>query len=71
MCCIGDIGESLHDPTAYSINPLREMQILGMDPARENWDSWTINVREEAFQKMVMEFNPALSGYFKEAWDKG
>ena len=71
LCCVGDIGESLEEPLKYSVHTLWEMQILGMDPARENWDRWTINVRDEAFQRMVMEFNPALSGYFKRTWDKG
>jgi hypothetical protein len=71
LCCVGDIGESLEEPLTYSVHTLWEMQILGMDPAKEDWDNWTVNVRDEAFRKMVMEFNPALSDYFKEAWDKG
>ena len=71
LCCVGDIGESLEEPLKYSVHTLWEMQILGMDPAKENWDRWTINVRDEAFQKTVMEFNPALFAYFKGAWGKG
>ena len=47
MCCVGDIGESLEDPVSYSINTLWEMQVLGMDPQKEDWDNWTIDVREE------------------------
>ncbi len=65
MCCIGDIGESLEDPISYSMNTLREMQILGMDPQKENWHSWTIDVREEEMKKRIAEFDPSLFDYFK------
>jgi hypothetical protein len=66
MCCIGDIGESLEDPVSYSINTLREMQILGMNPRKENWDNWTVDVREEEMRKRISDFNPSLFDYFKE-----
>ncbi len=66
MCCVGDIGESLEDPISYSINTLREMQILGMDPQKENWDNWTIDVREEEMKKKIYDFNPSLLDYFKD-----
>ena len=68
ICCVGDIGESLDDPISYSLNTLREMQILGMDPQRENWDDWTVDVREERFRQKVLEFNPALVEYFQKIW---
>ena len=70
MCCVGDIGESLEDPVQYAIRTLWEMQIVGMDPAKENWDHWTVNVRESEFQGKVKEFNPALLEYFRETWNK-
>jgi hypothetical protein len=68
MCCVGDIGESLEDPFQYSIQTLWEMQILGMDPKKENWDAWTVDVRGEKFKKKVFDFNPTLFEYFKEIW---
>jgi hypothetical protein len=68
ICCIGDIGESLEDPVSYSINTLREMQILGMDPQKENWDAWTVDVREESFKKRVFQFDPTLVEYFQKIW---
>jgi hypothetical protein len=51
LCCVGDIGESLEEPLKYSVHTLWEMQILGMNPAKENWDNWTINVRDERSRK--------------------
>jgi hypothetical protein len=66
MCCIGDIGESLEDPVSYTINTLWEMQALGMDPRKENWDNWTVDIREEGMRKRIDDFNPSLSGYFKD-----
>jgi hypothetical protein len=71
MCCVGDIGESLEDPLEYSIHTLWEMQILGMDPKKENWDSWTVNVREKSFEKKLTDFKPELVNYFKELWKHG
>ncbi len=68
MCCVGDIGESLDDPIQYSLHTLWEMQVLGMDPKREDWDLWTVEVREESFQKRVRDFKPSLIEYFKEIW---
>ena len=65
MCCVGDIGESIEDPIAYSINTLREMQILGMDPRKENWDRWTIDVREEEMKERIHDVSPSLLDYFK------
>jgi hypothetical protein len=70
MCCIGDIGESLDDPLQYSIQTLWEMQILGMDPKKEDWDAWSVDVQGERFKKKVLDFNPALFEYFKEIWKK-
>jgi len=66
MCCVGDIGESLDDPLQYSIHTLWEMQALGMDPKKENWDAWTVDVRQERFKKKIIDFNPSLFEYFKE-----
>jgi hypothetical protein len=68
MCCIGDIGESLEDPVGYSIHTLWEMQILGMDPKKEDWDAWTIDVRTEEMKKKIQDFNPSLAAYFKDLW---
>ena len=68
MCCVGDIGESLENPTQYSIHTLWEMQILGMDPKKEDWDAWTVDVRGKEMKKKVNDFNPALTDYFKEIW---
>ena len=68
MCCIGDIGESLEDPIQYSVHTLWEMQTLGMNPQKENWANWTVNVRQKEFQEKVEQFNPALFEYFNEAW---
>jgi len=68
MCCVGDIGESLEDPLQYSIHTLWEMQILRMDPKKEDWNSWTVDVWEKSFQKKVFDFNPALADYFQEIW---
>ena len=68
MCCVGDIGESLGDPLQYSIHTLWEMQILGMDPGKEDWGAWTVDVRGKMFQKKVSDFNPALFDYFKGIW---
>jgi hypothetical protein len=71
MCCVGDIGESLEDPVQYSIHTLWEMQILEMDPRKEDWDAWTIDVREKRFQKKLADFNPELVHYFKELCEHG
>jgi hypothetical protein len=71
MCCVGDIGESLEDPIQYSIHTLWEMQILEMDPHKENWNAWTVDVREKSFKNKVSDFNPALIEYFKEIWKDG
>jgi hypothetical protein len=68
MCCVGDIGESLENPIQYSIQTLWEMQILGMDPRKEDWSAWTVDVRTEEFKKKVQEFNPSLADYFKDIW---
>ncbi len=69
MCCVGDIGESLEEPLQYSIHTLWEMQILRMDPKKEDWGVWTVDVRGKCFQKYVQEFNPALAEYFKGIWE--
>jgi len=68
MCCVGDIGESLEDPLSYSVHTLWEMQVLGMDPKKENWDAWTVNVKGKDFKKQVSEFKPELTDYFKNIW---
>jgi hypothetical protein len=68
MCCVGDIGESLEDPLRYSIHTLWEMQILRMDPKKEDWSTWTVDVWKKSFQKNVFDFNPALADYFQEIW---
>jgi hypothetical protein len=68
MCSFGDICESLYNPLQYSIQTLWEMQILGMDPKKEDWDAWTVDVRDKGFKKKVSDFNPALFEYFKEIW---
>lgn len=68
MCCVGDIGESLEDPIQYAIHTLWEMQILGMDPKVENWDAWSINVKEKDFKNRVSHFKPELIDYFQDLW---
>jgi hypothetical protein len=68
LCCVGDIGESLENPVQYAIHTLWEMQILGMDPRKEDWSAWTVDVRAKPFQKKVSDFNPALADYFKDLW---
>jgi hypothetical protein len=68
MCCVGDVGESLEDPIQYSLHTLWEMQVLGMDPKKENWGAWSINVREKDFENKVSHFKPELIDYFKELW---
>ncbi len=69
MCCVGDIGESLEDPVNYSIHTLWEMQVLGMDPKKEDWSAWTVDIRTEGMKKRVSEFNPSLADYLKEIWE--
>jgi hypothetical protein len=69
MCCVGDIGESLEDPIQYSIHTLWEMQVLGMDPKKEDWSAWTIDIQGEEMKKKVYDFNPSLADYFKEIWE--
>ena len=69
MCCVGDIGESLEDPLQYSVHTLWEMKLLGMDPKKENWDAWTVNVREKDFKKRVLDFKPELTHYFSDIWE--
>lgn len=68
MCCVGDVGESLEDPKTYSIRTLSEMQLLGMDPKKEDWDAWTIDVRTEEMKKKISDFNPSLAEYLKDLW---
>jgi hypothetical protein len=68
MCCVGDIGESLENPVQYSVHSIWEMQILGMDPKKEDWSGWTIDVRTEEMKKRVHDFNPSLADYFMEIW---
>ena len=68
MCCVGDIGESLEDPIQYSIHTLWEMQVLGMDPKKEDWGAWTVNVREKGFKNKVSDFKPELIKYFHDLW---
>jgi len=68
LCCVGDIGESLKNPVEYSIHTLWEMQILRMDPSKEDWSAWTVDVRTEEMKKKVHDFNPSLADYFREIW---
>lgn len=68
MCCVGDIGQSLEDPFSYTLHTLWEMEILGMDPRKEDWNQWSINVRDENFRKRVLDFKPHLVEYFKSLW---
>ncbi len=69
MCSVGNLVESLDHPIQYSIHTLWEMQSLGMDPKKENWDAWTINVREKDFQKKVSDFSYSLYEYFHGIWE--
>jgi hypothetical protein len=45
------------------------MQVLGMDPKKEDWSSWTVNIRAEEMRKKISEFNPSLAEYFKTIWE--
>ena len=69
MCCVGDIGKSLEDPINYSIHTLWEMQVHGMDPKKEDWSAWTVDIRTQEMKKKISEFNPSLADYFKEIWE--
>ncbi len=68
MCCIGDIKESLENPVQYSIHTLQEMQILGMDPKKEDWNAWTISPQTEEMKRKVQTFSLSLADYFEEIW---
>jgi hypothetical protein len=68
MCSVGNVTESLEDPFQYATHTLWEMQILGMDPKKENWEAWTVDVHHEQFRKGVADFNPGLHDYFREIW---
>ncbi len=68
MCCVGDIGESLEDPISYTLHTLWEMELLGMDPNQEDWNRWSVNVRDINFKKRVLDFKPHLAEYFKSLW---
>jgi len=68
MCCVGDIDQSLEDPMTYSIQTLWEMQVLHMDPKKEDWNQWSIDVRQEDFKERVQAFHPALADHFKDLW---
>jgi hypothetical protein len=46
------------------------MQILEMNPKKENWEAWTVDVYQEKFQKGVSDFNPGLHDYFREIWEE-
>jgi len=39
-----------------------------MDPKKENWDAWTVDVQGERFEKKAFDFNSALFEHFKEIW---
>jgi hypothetical protein len=68
MCCVGEIAESLEDPVHYSLHTLREMQLWGMDPKKEDWSTWTVNPQTEKMKKKVQAFNPSLAAYLEEIW---
>lgn len=65
MCSVGDVNASLDDPLQYSIQTLWEWEALKMDPQKENWDDWTIDIRGENARNKIREFRPALFDYFK------
>jgi hypothetical protein len=44
------------------------MQVLGMDPKKEDWSAWTVDVREEKFKKEVFNLSPNLVDYFNILW---
>jgi hypothetical protein len=66
MCSVGNISMSFENPLQYSLYTLREMQVLGMDPQKEDWEAWSLDIRGKRFQKKVQDFNPDLFEYFKE-----
>lgn len=69
ICAVGDVRKSLHHPVAYSVETLWEMMRVGMDPAKENWEAWTIDVRREEIRQKIEEFNPAVLEYFRASWE--
>ncbi len=70
MCSIGNLKDSLYDPIKYSIDTIYEMMTLEMDPDKEDWSSWSIDVKEESFQRRLSDLNPNLFEYFKKSWHK-
>jgi hypothetical protein len=70
MCSVGNVTESLEDPFQYATHTLWEMQVLGMDPKKENWEAWTVDVHQEKFRKGVADFNPGLHDYFRGIWEE-
>jgi hypothetical protein len=41
-----------------------------MDPKKENWEAWTVDVHQEKFRKGVADFNPGLHDYFRGIWEE-
>jgi hypothetical protein len=39
-----------------------------MDLKKEDWGTWTVDVRAKSFQKKILDFNPTLADYFQEIW---
>jgi hypothetical protein len=56
-------------PLIYVVeNEVGQRLLLGMDPKKENWGAWTVDVQEERFKKKAFDFNSALFEHFKEIW---
>ncbi len=68
MCSAGSPRQSLENPVQYSIHTLWEMETLKMDPKKEDWDAWTVDIRGKECQKKALEFSPALHDYFRGIW---
>jgi len=69
ICSVGDVQKSLNHPVLYCVETLREMMHVGMDPAKENWDAWSVDVRSEEMREKIHELDPAIYDYFRVFWD--
>lgn len=69
ICSVGDVQKSLNHPVFYCVETLREMMHVGMDPAQENWEAWSVEVRSEEMREKIRELDPAIYDYFRAFWD--
>ena len=69
ICSVGDVQKSLSHPILYCVETLREMMHVGMDPSKENWEAWSVDVRSEEMREKIHELDPAIYDYFRPFWD--